>query len=77
MLKYLDWNVYGLVIGNVTFALVVCILNWYSIGRVLHYRQEVRTTFLLPLLAASVMGMAARGTYQGILPCPEAIPSPC
>lgn len=66
MLKYLDWNVYGLVIGNVTFALVVCILNWYSIGRVLHYRQEVRTTFLLPLLAASVMGMAARGTYQGI-----------
>ena len=66
MLKYLDWNVYGLVIGNVTFALVVCILNWYSIGRALHYRQEVKTTFLLPLLAAAIMGAAAWGTYQGI-----------
>lgn len=28
MLKYLNWGVYGLVIGNVTFALVVCVLNW-------------------------------------------------
>ena len=66
MLEYLDWNVYGLVIGNVTFALVVCILNWYSIGRALHYRQEIKTTFILPLLAATIMGAAAWGTYQGI-----------
>lgn len=66
MLEYLDWNVYGLVIGNVSFALVVCVLNWRSIGRALHYRQEVRTTFLLPLLAASVMGAAAWGVYQGV-----------
>lgn len=66
MLKYLDWGVYGLVIGNVTFALVVCILNWYSIGKALHYRQEIRTTFLLPLLSAAIMGAAAWGTYEGI-----------
>lgn len=66
MLQYLDWGVYGLVIGNVTFALVVCILNWHSIGRVLHYRQEIKTTFLLPLLAASIMGAAAWGTYRGV-----------
>ena len=66
MLEYLDWNVYGLVIGNVTFALVVCILNWHSIGKALHYRQEIKTSFLLPLLAASIMGAAAWGTYQGI-----------
>ena len=66
MLEYLDWNVYGLVIGNVTFALVVCILNWYSIGRALHYRQEIKTTFILPLLAATIMGAATWGTYQGV-----------
>lgn len=66
MLERLEWNVYGLVIGNVTFALVVCILNWLSIGRVLRYRQEVKTTFFLPLIAASLMGAAALGTYQGV-----------
>ena len=66
MLKHLDWGVYGLVIGNVTFALIVCILNWFSIGKVLRYRQEVKTTFLLPRVASSIMGAAALGTYQGI-----------
>lgn len=65
MLAYLDWNVYGLVIGNVTFALVVCILNWFSIKRALRYRQEILTTFLLPLLAAFFMGGAALGIYYG------------
>ena len=66
MLKYLNWGVYGLVIGNVTFALAVCVLNWFSIGRALRYHQEVRTTFLMPLLAAALMGAAALGIYTGI-----------
>ena len=59
MLKYLNLGVYGLVIGNVTFALVVCLLNWHAIGKALHYRQEVRTTFLLPCICAAVMGAIA------------------
>ena len=67
MLEKLNWGVYGLVIGNVTFALAVCILNWAAIGRVLGYRQEVRTTFLLPLFCSVIMGTAARMVYQGIL----------
>lgn len=63
MLEKWNFGVYGLVIGNVTFALVVCVLNWIAIGRELSYRQEVRTTFLLPALAALLMGIAARLCY--------------
>ena len=66
MLEKLNLGVYGLVIGNVTFALVVCILNWRAIGRALSYRQEVKTTFLLPLLASVVMGFIARAVYEGL-----------
>ncbi|MGL5435110.1 MAG: putative polysaccharide biosynthesis protein [Lachnospiraceae bacterium] len=66
MLQHLDWGVYGLVIGNVTFALVVCILNWIAIGRHLEYKQEVKTTFLLPLAASAVMGIIAVVVYYGI-----------
>jgi stage V sporulation protein B len=66
MLKYLNWGVYGLVIGNVTFALVVCILNWISIGKALRYHQEVKTTFLLPFAAALIMGVIARLVYSGV-----------
>lgn len=65
MLRYLNWNVYGLVIGNVTFALVVCILNWIAIGKTLRYKQETKTTFLLPLVASAVMGAAAYAIYHG------------
>lgn len=65
MLKYLNWSAYGLVIGNVTFALVVCILNWIAIGKALNYKQETRTTFLLPLAAAALMGAAALAVYYG------------
>lgn len=66
MLKYLNWGVYGLVIGNVTFALVVCILNWIAIGRSLNYKQETKTTFLLPLAASAIMGAVACAAYYGI-----------
>lgn len=65
MLRYLDWSVYGLVIGNVTFALIVCILNWIAIGKALRYKQETRTTFLLPLAAAAIMGIVAYAVYHG------------
>ena len=63
MLKYLNWGVYGLVIGNVTFALVVCVLNWHAIGKALRYRQEVKTTFLLPCISPAVMGVIAFLVY--------------
>ena len=66
LLEYLNMGVYGLVIGNVTFALVVCILNWIAIGKTLNYHQEVRTTFVLPFCASVLMALAARGIYQGV-----------
>lgn len=65
MVRWLNWGVYGLVVGNVTFALVVCWLNWIAIGRHLAYRQEVKTTFLLPFAAAAIMGIAAYAVYYG------------
>lgn len=64
MLDKLNWGVYGLVLGNVTFALVVCVLNWISIGQTMRYRQEVITTFILPAAVSAVMGAAAFGVYH-------------
>lgn len=66
MLQYLNWGVYGLVVGNVTFALLICVLNWIAIGRYLNYQQEVKTTFLLPLAAAAVMGGVTALAYYGV-----------
>ena len=64
LLQHFNMGVYGLVIGNVTFALAVCILNWLAIGKALKYRQEIRTTVLLPLVSSAVMGAFALAVYR-------------
>ena len=53
-------------IGNVVFALGVCILNWRSIAKKLQYKQEIRTTFVIPTIASIVMGAVAYGVAFGI-----------
>lgn len=60
-------GIYAVVTANILFALLVCILNGRSIGRYLRYRQEIKKTFLVPVVASGVMGAAAYGVYQLIL----------
>ena len=48
---------FALVIGNITYPLIVCILNWISVAKHASYHQEVRTTFLLPAASALAMGV--------------------
>ena len=66
LLKFSRLGVYSLIIGNVTFPLVVCILNWRSVGKHLEYKQEVKTTFALPAVSALIMGVACVGVYYGL-----------
>ena len=56
LLKFTNLGVYTLVIGNVTFPLVVCILNWITLSRRLHYYQEIKGTFVLPFISSLIMG---------------------
>lgn len=65
-LAVFDMSVYGLVFGNVTYALCVSALNWFAIRKYADYQQEVMHTFLLPLVCAVVMGAVAYLTYHGV-----------
>lgn len=64
LLKFLNLGVYALVIGNVTFALLVCILNWISVGKLLNYKQEVKKTFIIPTVCSLIMGAIAYLVYS-------------
>lgn len=64
LLIYTDLGIYALIVGNVTFPLIVCILNGLAIAKYLSYHQEIRTTMILPLLSAIVMGMLCLGSYH-------------
>ena len=64
MLRYLHMGTYGVLYANILFALFICILNARSIARFKRYRQEVKKTFLIPMVASAVMGAAAFGVYR-------------
>ncbi len=66
LLKFTNLDTYALVIGNVTFALLVCILNWISVAKYLNYKQEVIKTFLIPLACSLVMGVFTFLSYKGV-----------
>jgi stage V sporulation protein B len=67
LLKFTPLSTYALVIGNVTFALAVCILNWLCIEKYMDYHQEILKTFVIPTISSGVMGVAAYFTYQGFI----------
>ena len=71
LLRFTDLGIYGLIIGNVTFPLVICVLNWRSVGIALSYRQEVGKTFFIPLISSAIMGLFARGTYTALFSLTE------
>lgn len=56
-------GLYALVIGNCTYALHICYLNQKSLRKKLHYRQEIRRTYILPLVASILMAICAGVSY--------------
>ncbi|MGI6206194.1 MAG: putative polysaccharide biosynthesis protein [Anaerovoracaceae bacterium] len=63
LLEFTGLGVYGLIIGNVTFPLIVCVLNMRSIARITGHKWDLIRTFLRPGVASAVMGVVAWGVY--------------
>lgn len=59
LLKFTRLGIYALLIGNITYPLVVCILNWKSVNKYADYEQEVKKTFVIPCIASAIMGVTA------------------
>lgn len=64
LLTVTNLGVYSLIIGNITFPLVVCILNGRSVRKYLRYKQEVKKTFMIPLLSSFIMAICVFSIYQ-------------
>lgn len=67
LLKFTPLSTYGLVIGNVTFAMVTSILNWIAIEKYLNYRQEIVKTFLIPTISSVIMAIVVYFSYKGLM----------
>lgn len=66
MLKFTNLGAYALVIGYMTFPVIVGILNMIEIRKTIDYHQEVKRTFLITAGCAVFMGVCTFATYQGM-----------
>ena len=57
-------GVYALIIGNVTFPLLVSLLNCRSLSRKLGYHWKITRTFVVPLFSSILMGLVTWGSYR-------------
>lgn len=64
MALVLDLGIYSMVYANIAFALIMCILNHGAIRRTIGYRQEVKKTFLIPMISSAIMGVCTFGAYK-------------
>lgn len=58
LVQFAGIHIYGVVIAYMFFAALMCVLNGLAIRKYLHYRQELKRTFLIPGVASLIMALA-------------------
>ena len=59
-------GLYAIAIAAICYSFMMCLLNNLSVVKYLKYKQNYVKTYLLPLVAAVLMGLAAYGVYHGL-----------
>ena len=59
MMVVFKWNIYAVVLSKIVFSGASCILNAHSLRERIGYVQERKKTFVIPAIAATVMGVVA------------------
>lgn len=59
-------SLYALALAMILYSFMMCLLNNVAVRKSLSYRQEVKTSFFIPAVAALIMGLVAYGSYNGL-----------
>lgn len=63
-MEFFHLHIYAVVLANSFYALCMCVLNGAAVLKYSGARQNIRKTYLIPLVASAVMGVAVFGIYQ-------------
>ena len=66
LLVFTEMDLYALVIAECLYSVVICILNQRALRKYMEYKQELFTTFFVPMLASVFMGALSWAIYQGV-----------
>ena len=64
MLKVFKMGIHSVVVANCLFAVFVSVLNHLAIYRTIGYKQELKQTFIIPLISSSIMGLIVFAFYM-------------
>lgn len=67
LLFFTKLDLYSIVIANIIYSGIMCVLNQLAVRKAIGYRQEIMRTFVIPLLASAFMGAVAWAVYEGFL----------
>ncbi len=62
----LRMKIMAVVIANAFFALLMCVLNATALAKYSGYRQEIKRTFVIPLISSAIMGVVTFAVYYGL-----------
>ena len=66
LLVFTNLGVYTIVIAQIVYAVVMCLLNDHSIKKYMGYKNPWRSAYLSPFLASIPMGIVAGVVYYGL-----------
>ncbi len=70
VLSFLTWftnlGIYSVLLATIAYSFCMCILNQMAVRKYLAFKNEWMTTYIKPLAAAAVMGIAAWAVYYGL-----------
>ena len=66
LLVFTNLGVYTIVIAQIVYAVVMCLLNDRSIKKYMGYKNPWRSAYLSPFLASIPMGVVAGVVYYGL-----------
>lgn len=64
LLKFTRLGIYSLIIGYVTYPLLVCILNAIAIKKAIGYKQDYMYSFIIPAISSIIMGIISFLMYK-------------
>lgn len=65
LMMFTDLGVYSLIIGNITFPMVVALLNMRSVKKKLRIKWNLPVTFGIPSVSSILMGVLCWAVYEG------------
>ena len=66
LLAFTDMDLYALVICLLVYSFLMCILNSLSVRMSIGVKENIKTMFVFPAIAAALMGVCAKGVYMGM-----------